>query len=551
MRVAAVPECNFFIESASISGRRAVSGDKDLNTNILTVAQMLEVQARLQPRALGVRDLERSLSFEDWDRRANRLSNALIGLGLNKGDRVAVLAYNCIEWAEIYMATAKAGIVAVPLNFRLSSPEIAHILYDAGAKAVIAQHSLVGLIDEIRETQSVAGVALISFGQQASSDGWLSYEELMASAQDTPPSVIVLASDAWALMYTSGTTGNPKGVIRDHRGMVMLSLVTEIELSITRNDDALLIMPMCHANSLNFFCAYTYCGATVTIYSRRTFDPGHALETMSAGGSTFTSLVPTQYIMLLSLSTKERERMNLESMKKLMISSAPARADTKRSIMEMFPRSGLYELYGSSEAGWVTMLHPDEQFTHLGTVGRECVASGPIKLIGADGNEVEDGQPGELFSATPYAFIGYWNNPEKTRQAFRGGSCSVGDIAVRDEDGFIRLVDRKENMIISGGENVYPTEVELVIASFPKVQEVVVIGMPDDKWGEVVHAAVVLKDGQTATEQEVVDWCADRIAAYKRPRSLSFVQAEAIPRTATGKVRHRELKSTIAAQKAN
>lgn len=514
------------------------------------MAQMLESHARLQPLSIGVRDLETSLTFAAWSKRSNALSNALSSLGLNKGDRIAVLAYNCIEWAEIYMATAKSGLIAVPLNFRLSGRELLHILCDSGAKAIIVQDELLNLIEEIKFDSPIAEQMFVHFGAQEAPAGWRSYSELIANASTTPPAVIVSPEDPWALMYTSGTTGQPKGVIRDHRGMVMLSLVTEVELGISRSDDALLVMPMCHANSLNFFCSYTYAGATVTIYSRKNFDPEHALMTMDTVGSTFTSLVPTQYIMLLDVDSRIRDSVELRSMKKLMISSAPARADTKRQIMEMFPNSGLFELYGSSEAGWVTMLHPDEQFTHLGTVGRECIGSGPIILMGEDGSEVPDGEPGELYSLTPYPFTGYWNNPQKTEAAFIGSRCSVGDIAIRDEAGFIRLVDRKENMIISGGENIYPTEVELAISEFSKVKDVVVIGLPDNKWGESVHAVVVLKPNEIANEKDIVNWCATRLAGYKKPRSVSFVQDSDIPRTATGKVRHQSLRALVSKERS-
>jgi len=229
---------------------------------------------------------------------------------------------------------------------------------------------------------------------------------------------------------------------------------------------------------------------------------------------------------------------DLGRMRKLMISSAPARADTKRAVMELFPNSGLFELYGSSEAGWVTMLHPDEQFTHLGTVGRECVGTAPIRLLDDDGVEVPDGEPGELYHATPYTFPGYWNLPEKTREAFRGSYCTVGDMALRDETGFIKLIDRKKNMIISGGENIYPAEVEAVLGARPQVRDVAVIGVPDEKWGEAVHAVVALQDGAVASEQEVIGWCGAALARFKRPRRVTFVAAADIPRTATGKIQH-------------
>jgi acyl-CoA synthetase (AMP-forming)/AMP-acid ligase II len=232
-------------------------------------------------------------------------------------------------------------------------------------------------------------------------------------------------------------------------------------------------------------------------------------------------------------------------MRKLLVSSAPARRETKRAIMEMFRNSGLYELYGSTEGGWVTMLHPHEQFDKLGSVGRECIGSGPIRLLDPNGKEVPEGEVGELYHNTPYTFSGYWNLPEKTKEAFRGDYCTVGDMARREADGYYYLVDRKSNMIISGGENIYPSEVENLLASHNTVREVAVVGLPDEKWGERVHAVIVLHDGAQASETDIIEWCRDKIAGYKRPRSVSFIKDHEMPRTATGKIQHRVLRSQL------
>ena len=192
------------------------------------------------------------------------------------------------------------------------------------------------------------------------------------------------------------------------------------------------------------------------------------------------------------------------------------------------------------------MLSPEEQLRKLGSIGREIAGTGPIRLLDAGGDDVPQGEVGELYFRTPYVFQGYWNMPDQTKQAFRGEHCSVGDMARRDRDGYYFLVDRKSNMIISGGENVYPSEVESMLGGFPKLREVAVIGVPHDKWGEAVHAVIVLRDGEKASESEVLDWCKDKIAGYKRPRSVSFVKEEEIPRTATGKIQHRLLRQRYA-----
>jgi acyl-CoA synthetase (AMP-forming)/AMP-acid ligase II len=231
-----------------------------------------------------------------------------------------------------------------------------------------------------------------------------------------------------------------------------------------------------------------------------------------------------------------------------MISSAPARRETKQAVMAFFLNSGLYELYGSTEAGWVTMLQPEEQFTKLGSVGRECVGSRRARLLDDNGHEVAGGEVGELYSCNPYTFDGYWNLPDKTAEAFNNGYCSVGDLARRDEDGFLYLVDRRSNMIISGGENIYPSEVEAVLGAHPAVRDAAAIGLPDLKWGERVHGVVVLKAGMMAAEAELVEWCRAKLAGYKRPRSVAIIAPEAMPKTATGKILHRILKQQLMAK---
>src|SRR6516225_3090266 len=510
--------------------------------NLLDLGQMLACHARLSPQRIGARDLERSMTFHQWNSRACRLANALLGLGLSKGDRVVTLAYNTVEWVEIYVAAAKAGLVAVPLNFRLVGPEIRYIVDDSEAHALIVQDQLLSAVEDIGKDLSVPPKRRIWFGTGKCPAGYIAYEDLIAAAKDSEPGVTAAPDDPWMLMYTSGTTGNPKGAIRNHRGGAMLSLITEIELGMHRTDGALLVMPMCHANSLYFFGAFAYCGATTTVYSRKTFDSEHLLRTLGESGASFTSLVPTHYIMMLALPAAVRAKYKVDRVTKLLVSSAPARRDTKLAIMDHFRNSGLFELYGSTEAGWVTMLHPEEQFTKLGSVGRECVGSRPIRLLDGDGKDVAEGEPGELYSCNDYTFDGYWKLPDKTREAFRGDYCTVGDMARRDADGYIHLVDRKSNMIISGGENVYPSEVEALLSTHEKVRDVAVIGLADATWGERVHAVIVARDGALATEAEIIEWCRTRIAGYKRPRSVAFIRDDEMPRTATGKVQHRLLR---------
>jgi len=518
-------------------------------SHLLTIADAVATHARLHPGKLGTRDSRRALSFAQWNERATRLANGLLGLGLQKGDRVALLAYNCVEWMEIYVALARAGLVAVPINFRLMPPEVSYIVQHCEARCVIAQDDLVDRIDAIRQELPVASAGYVHFGG-AAPPGWQSYEALIEAAAPVAPPVTVRPEDPCALMYTSGTTGRPKGAVRSHEGSALIALATALEFRFSRDDTALLVMPMCHANSLYFGTTFMHLGATVVVEDRKSFDPEALLATLAREKVTFTSLVPTHYIMMLGLPDAVKAKYDVSAVEKLLVSSAPARKDTKLAVLQHFRNSGLYELYGSTEAGWVTLLRPDEQIERLGSVGREWAGSGPIRILDPDGNEVPDGEVGELFSRTAYVFDGYWRNPDKTAESFRGEWCSVGDMARRDAHGYIHLVDRKSNMIISGGENVYPSEVEAVLGAHPKVKDVAVIGVPHDKWGEAVQAVVVLHEPARdahATEAELLDWCKERMAGYKRPRSVLFIADADMPRTATGKILHRTLRERLVA----
>jgi fatty-acyl-CoA synthase len=513
-------------------------------TRLLTIADAIATHARLAPKKPGARDSRRSLTFSEWNARATRLAAGLLGLGLAKGDRVGIVAANCIEWLEMYVALARAGLVAVPVNFRLSAPEIGYILRDAEAAAVIAGAEFCDAVETLRADLPQAAGRFVALGD-APNDGWRSYESVIAQGEPTYKFPPVTQDDVCALMYTSGTTGRPKGAIRKHGGSSLIAMATALEMGFSRDDTGLLVMPLCHANSLYFGTTFMHLGATIVVDDRRHFDPEALVRTLAQEKVTFTSLVPTHYIMVLALPEAVKRRYDVSSVGKLMISSAPARRDTKLGILDYFRNGRLYELYGSTEHGWVTLLRPHEQLEKLGSVGREWAGSGAIRLLDPDGNEVPDGEVGELYSRTSYVFDGYWKLPEKTAEAFRGDWCTVGDMARRDDEGYIWLVDRKSNMIISGGENVYPSEVEGVLGAHPQVKDVAVIGAPHEKWGEAVQAVVVLHEGASATADDLHAWCRQRLAGFKCPARVSFIADADMPRTATGKILHRVLRQRL------
>jgi acyl-CoA synthetase (AMP-forming)/AMP-acid ligase II len=511
-------------------------------SGILNVGEVLSVQARLVPHKLAVKDSRRALTYAQFEERACRLANALLGLGLGHGDRVAVFAHNCVEWMEIYAACAKAGLTAVPVNFRLTAPEVQYIVQDSDAAALLVGADLVDVVAPLRGVLGVRPAGWVQLGGEKLAPGFHGYEDLIAAASSRPPEVSVRPEDPWTLMYTSGTTGRPKGAIRSHRSYAVFYLLNAVEFGFGRDDVGLVVMPLCHVNSVFYGFVFTDLGASVVIHDRRSFDPEHLLGLLAAERITFTSLVPTHYTMLLDLPAAVRARHDLATVDKLLVSSAPARRETKLGIMECFPRSRLFEAYGSTEAGLVTLLRPEQQFEKLGSIGREIVGTGRLRLLDPEGREVPDGEVGELFARTPTAFDGYWQLPEATTRAFRGPYCTAGDMARRDADGFYTLVDRKSNMIITGGEKVYPSEVEAVLAAHPDVREVAVIGVPDVKWGEAVTAVVVPRAGREPAASALVEHARRALAGYKVPRVVRFIRDEEMPRTPTGKLLHRVLR---------
>jgi len=441
---------------------------------------------------------------------------------------------------EIYAAASKGGQVAVPVNFRLAGPEIEYIVNHSESKAFIVAREFVEAIDRIRPTLNIPQTHYLSFGSERTPEGWKSYEELMALASAEEPGVTVDGADPWMIMYTSGTTGKPKGAVRNHEATLAEFLINIVELGFRQDDNGLLVMPMCHINSVFYSFVFTYMGASCFIYNMPTFDPEDVLKTIEKERITFISLVPTHYIMILSHPNKDR--YDVSSIRRLVCSSAPVRMSTKVEIMNYFKGVELFEIYGSTEAGSVTFLRPEDQLRKLSSIGREAMGTDRIKLLDEDGNEVPNGEVGELFARTPEIFTEYWKDPERTKQAFQGEWFSAGDMAKRDAEGYYYLVDRKANMIITGGENVFPSEVENVVGSHPSVKDVAVIGVPHEKWGEAVKAVVILKEGLIASEAELISHCRGKIAGYKIPKSIDFIKDEQMPRTATGKILHRILR---------
>ncbi|MCP4536682.1 MAG: AMP-binding protein [Chloroflexi bacterium] len=507
----------------------------------MNLGQILEVNAKKFPDTVALKDRERGFTYPELNTRVNKLAHSLVSLGLNKGDKVAVLLENCIEIVEVYLATAKTGLVIVPINFRLIGPDIAYIVNDSDAQAFIVHDEFASTVDGIKPNLKSVGVDnYVVVGQET--EGYKQYEAFMRAAPDSEPEAQVAPEDTWILIYTSGTTGKPKGVVRSHESHIAFYLINAIDFGFDEHDVCLNVMPLCHINSTFFTFTFTYIGATAYIHPARSFRGEEILEIIEREKITFISLIPTHYSIILSVPEEAKGR-DVSSIKKLLCSSAPARKEMKLAVMDFFPGVELYEAYGSTEAGIVTVLKPYDQMRKLGSIGFESLGTDLIKILDEDGNEVPVGEIGELYSRGPMLFDEYYKLPEKTTASFCGEWFSAGDMARRDEDGFFEIVDRKNNMIITGGEHVYPSEVEKVLGAHPGVFDAAIIGLPHEKWGEAVTAVVIPQDTDAVpTEEEIFAFCKDKLAGYKRPKRVHFIAQDEMPRTGSGKIIHRVLR---------
>jgi acyl-CoA synthetase (AMP-forming)/AMP-acid ligase II len=308
----------------------------------------------------------------------------------------------------------------------------------------------------------------------------------------------------------------------------------------------MIIMPLYHVNSTFYGLLFLYIGASLYVGRDKGFDPLDLLRVIDNEKITFTSLIPTHYHLILNVPEETRNKFDLSSMRSFLCSSAPVRSKIKKGILKCFPDVKLYEAYGSTEAGLVTILRPEDQLRKLGSMGRECLGTDVIRLLDENGREIPVGEVGELYSKGPMMFDEYYKMPKETKDSFRDDLFTARDMVKRDEEGYYYIVDRKDNMIITGGEHVYPSEVEEVISRHPKVFDVAVIGVPNDKWGEAVNAVVILKEGKIATEPEIIEWCRGKMAGYKKPKSVDFISTSEMPRTTTGKILHRKLRERYA-----
>ncbi len=499
--------------------------------------------ARLDPDKECLVCEDTRLTWSKLNERVNRLANGLASLGVSKDTKVAILALNCHKYIEAYYATAKLGAVAVPLNFRLSPEELTYVINHSDSEVLMVGGDLLAVAREI--LPGLKGVkAKITLDEPA--EDWTDYETLLEESSPAEPDVDVDEDDLCQLQYTGGTTGLPKGVMLTHRNYMTSVIGMGLANLFEPGDATLQVLPIFHTAWWPILVHHCAGGKGVII---KRFDFDDILGLVQKERVTHINMVP----ILLSwiLDFPGLDSYDVSSIKYLSYAGAPMPADVMRRCIDKFGPI-FQQGYGLTEAApLVTMLMqedqsrlegPEELTRRISSAGRESLVT-EVRLVDEDDREVEVGEIGEIAVRGKNIMKGYWKDPELTAHALRGGWLHTGDLARADEYGFLYIVDRKHDMIITGGENVYPFEVEKVLYEHPAVLEAAVVGIQDDKWGEKVVAAVALKQGAEASEDELITFVRSRIAGYKTPKEIVFM--ESIPKTAIGKILRREVREML------
>jgi acyl-CoA synthetase (AMP-forming)/AMP-acid ligase II len=515
------------------------STTRQLGALTLNVVNGLREFARASPAVTAVVDRERRATYGELDERSNRLASALLAGGLERGDCVAVLFDNRLEFIESISAIAKAGLVIVPLNPRLTPPEVEYILGHSEARGLLFAEEFAGCLPDSAHALDVV-VAVPGDPAAAPATGATSYEAFLAGGEAVDPMASV-EGISFCIAYTSGTTGKPKGVQLTHAARALLHYMAALEWGLGVGRVSLAVAPMYHGAGLSFAYAPIATGGTVVLL--RHWNAQEMLSLVASERAQAAFLVPTHASALKSLGP-DLHAHDLSSLDTLYFNAAALPVTLKEWVMAEFPDVRVYEIYGSTEASVVTALRHTDALAKAGSVGHGWYMT-EVKLLDDDGQPVPAGVPGELWSRSPLAMSGYLKDPAATDACSTpDGFISAGDIAIADEDGFISIIDRKKDVIISGGINIYPREIEEVMLRFPGVSQVAVVGVPDEKWGETVAAFVVPDPGTELVGADLDAQLATRVASYKRPRRWEFVSE--LPRNASGKVLKRELRETLA-----
>jgi len=497
----------------------------------INMGQFLTKRALLSPNREGLVCEQARLTFAQLNRRANRLAQAMRKLGVKHGDMVAMLALNEVEYYDMLFGLGKIGATLVPVNYRLAGPEMAFILQDCGAKVFVFGKEYIEIVNSFRK--DIPAKQLLVLGDTVPE--WAqSYNRLTAAASEEEPEIVGGDDDTLTILYTSGTTGRPKGAMLTHANYFWTSTTMKATLGDT-GDTFLVALPLFHIGALAGPPMFVHQGQRAVLL--RSFDAKRFLELIQEEKVTGFGSVP-QLLMFLKLVPGFDKSM-FKSVKIILVYAAPVPVPLIQEYAEVGIE--IRQLYGLTECtGPATVIDSENAIRKVGSCGLPFFHT-ELRLVRDDGRDCGVNEPGEVIMKADNVMKGYLKRPEATVEAIVDGWLHTGDIATQDEEGFLYIMDRKKDMIISGGENIYPAEIESVIMGHPQVADVGVIGFADAKWGEAVKAVVVKKPGAALTEAELIQWCRDKIGKFKLPRQVVF--ADAIPRTPTGKILKRELRA--------
>lgn len=503
----------------------------------MTVGEMLTRNANKFPGKGAIVSEGVRLDYRTLNERVNRLSNSLLANGFQKGDHIGVLVHNCHQFVELYFAAAKTGGVFCPYNNHLKGAELREVINYSETRFLVLDRDYTSLVEAIRG--EVACVEQYICLQPGSASSMIDYEELVSGGSDTEPPVQIHDEDVISIIFTAGTTGRPKGAMRTHHHLVTNAVAGVIELRAEYDEKVLISFPMYHVACEDNIVRHTYMPNTFVIKREGAFNPEEVLELIQRERITRCQLVPTMLHALLQ--SPNIDRYDLGSLRLIVYAGAPMPVELLKRAMERF-RCGFAQLYGQTESGpMTTILKPEdhllegapERIARLASAGKPVVCY-EIRIVDEEGRDVAPGEVGEIIGRSEAMMKGYWKLPKETAEKLKDGWLHTGDLGRVDEEGYIYVVERKNDMIISGGVNIYPREIEEVLYQHPAVLEASVIGVPDEYWGESAKAVVVLKEGVEASQEEIIRFCGERLAGFKKPKSVDFWKE--LPKSPQGKI---------------
>nr|WP_263326644.1 long-chain fatty acid--CoA ligase [Neobacillus sp. Marseille-Q6967] len=495
----------------------------------LLVDQMLDRSTRRFPDKVALVNNDMCVTYEELHNRVNSFAGWLQSKGIQKGDKVALLLFNGIEYAECLYAIAKVGAVAVTINFRLQPSEIEYILTNSESKMIVIDSNLVSTLETIMDCIPNLEDIVVVDDNNLHNHSYYSYQQIFTNVY-TPVLVELEDDDDFLIVYTSGTTGKPKGAVLTHKNVYLNAMNYSLEFGLTKDEVQLITTPMFHIGGISALSMVILMGGRSVFHDK--FDPERVLETYETKKITYSFMVPSMWNMLLE--HPKFAEFDVTSLRVLCTAAASTPLELKKRLIKHFPNAGVFDTYGQTETSpGTTTLKPTDSLNKSGSVGLSFT-NVEIRVVDEQMNDVAPGQVGEIIFRGPTVMKEYYKNPDATAEAFRGGWLHSGDLVVADEEGYISVVDRKKDMVISGGENIYPKEIEEVLYTHPDILDAAVIGVPDPKWGETIKAFIVLRNGKSLSKQDVINYCSDKIASYKKPRHVEFL--DELPRNAAGKI---------------